>query len=82
MAETNFLDMDGSTLESADAVVISVPWEGTVCYGTGTALGPEAILGAGPHLETFDEELAWDVDGNLKICTLPAIGPIENERPE
>jgi agmatinase len=82
MSDRNFLDMDGAPLEAADVAILLVPFEGTVCYGAGTGQGPEAILRAGPHLETFDEELGWDVDGNLKIATLPAIGPSESERPE
>jgi len=77
-----FLDMSGAELDEADVAILSVPWEGTVSYGTGTSAGPAAILRAGPHLETFDEELQWDFEGNLKICTLPAIEPGPTERPE
>lgn len=79
---SEFLDMAGASLEEADAAILSIPYEGTVCYGTGTGQGPAAILRAGPHLETFDEELRWETDGNLKLCTLPPVGPREGERPE
>lgn len=79
---TDFLDMAGSSLDAADVAILSVPWEGTVSFGAGTARGPEAILTAGPHLETFDEELEWDADGALKVCTLPAIEPASGERSE
>jgi agmatinase len=79
---TDFLDMEGSSLEEADAAILSIPYEGTVSYGAGTAQGPEAVLRAGPHLETFDEELQWEIDGNLKICTLPPVGTSPGERPE
>ncbi|MBU1002620.1 MAG: agmatinase [Proteobacteria bacterium] len=34
--------------------VIPVPWEATVSYGGGTALGPAAILGASSQLEVWD----------------------------
>jgi agmatinase len=77
-----FLDMPGVPLDAADVAVVSVPWEGTVSFGARTAAGPAAILNAGKHLETFDEELQWEFDGNLKICTLPAIEPGPAERPE
>lgn len=77
-----FLDMPDAPLDTADVAIVSVPWEGTVSFGAGTAAGPAAILNAGPHLETFDEELQWDFDGNLKLCTLPAIEPGPAERPE
>ena len=77
-----FLDMEGSTLDQADVAVVSVPYEGTVSFGTGTSRGPASILAAGPHLETFDEELAWDADGKLRLVTLPPITPDPAERPE
>ncbi len=78
----DFLDMKGTGLEEADAAVLSIPYEGTVSYGKGTGAGPAAVLTAGPHLETFDEELQWDADGGLKLATLPPIEPHPDERPE
>lgn len=80
--QADFLDMKGSGLDGADVAIVSVPWEGTVSFGRGTAQGPAAILAAGPHLETFDEELQFDFEGGLKICTLPPIDPGPTERPE
>lgn len=83
MTETpDFLDMPGAPMGRADVAILSVPWEGTVSFGSGTARGPAAILRAGPHLETFDEELGWDAEGNLQVCTLPPIEPSSGERPE
>ena len=78
----HFLDAEPSTLEEADAAVLSVPYEGTVSFSTGTARGPAAVIGAGPHLETFDEELEWESDGALKVVTLRPIEPARGERPE
>jgi agmatinase len=78
----HFLDAEPSSQEDADAAVLSVPYEGTVSYGTGTAEGPAAVIGAGPHLETFDEELEWESDGSLKVATLRPIVPDPAERPE
>lgn len=77
-----FLDMEGVKLDEAEVAVISIPYEGTVSYGSGTSRGPAAVLGAGPHLETFDEELQWDADGSLRVATLPAIVADPAERPE
>lgn len=77
-----FLDMEPSALDHADVAVISIPYEGTVSYGSGTAQGPGAVMVAGPQLETFDEELEWDADGHLRVVTLPAIVPDPAERPE
>ncbi|MEM8810170.1 MAG: agmatinase, partial [Cyanobacteria bacterium P01_G01_bin.38] len=30
--------------ETADVIVLGVPWEVTVSYGAGTAQGPQAVL--------------------------------------
>lgn len=79
---TDFLDLDGVQLEDADVAIVQVPWEGTVSFGAGTAQGPAAILRAGPHLETFDEELGFDFEGAVRICTLPPIEPDPAERAE
>ncbi|MFT3903438.1 MAG: agmatinase family protein [Niabella sp.] len=50
-----------STEENADLVIINVPWEVTVSYGTGTARAPEAILKASLQVDLFDPDLpdAW-----------------------
>ncbi|MEA5525888.1 agmatinase SpeB [Nodularia spumigena] len=40
--------------ESANLIVIAVPWEVTVSYGAGTANGPQQILDASIQLDLFD----------------------------
>jgi agmatinase len=47
--------------ESADIIVLGVPWEVTVSYRAGTAQGPETILQASPQLDFFDLDnaLGW-----------------------
>ncbi|MEO0458850.1 MAG: arginase family protein, partial [Cyanobacteria bacterium P01_A01_bin.114] len=40
--------------ETADVLVLGVPWEVTVSYGAGTAQGPQALLDASPQLDFFD----------------------------
>ncbi|CEJ46331.1 agmatinase family protein [Umezakia ovalisporum] len=40
--------------ESANLIVIAVPWEVTVSYGAGTANGPQRILHASVQLDLFD----------------------------
>ncbi|WP_414550532.1 agmatinase SpeB [Anabaena sp. CCY 0017] len=40
--------------ESANLIVIPVPWEVTVSYGAGTANGPQQILDASIQLDLFD----------------------------
>ena len=43
---------------AAAAVVVPVPYERTVSYGTGTARGPAAILDASGYVELYDEVLS------------------------
>jgi agmatinase len=42
------------TYETAQLIVIAVPWEVTVSYGAGTANAPSRILAASPQLDLFD----------------------------
>lgn len=50
-----------STEENADLIIINVPWEVTVSYGSGTARAPEAILKASLQVDLFDPDMpdAW-----------------------
>ena len=41
-----FLDMEGASLDEAEVAVVSIPYEGTVSYGTGTGQGPQAVVNA------------------------------------
>jgi agmatinase len=51
-----FLGVD-SPLETSRAVILPVPYEGTVSYQPGTRHGPSAIIDASSHLELYDQEL-------------------------
>ena len=42
------------TPEESQIVLLPVPWEVTVSYGTGTANGPQAILDASQQLDLYD----------------------------
>lgn len=77
-----FLGVPNAPLDDADVAVISAPYEGTVSYGKGTASGPRAVIEASQQVETFDEELAWDLWDGLKIATLPPVDSDPAERPE
>jgi agmatinase len=77
-----FLDLPNAALDDADVAVVCMPYEGTVSYGTGTAGGPAAILTASCHVETFDEELAFDHEEHLRYATLPPIVADPEERVE
>lgn len=57
-----------------------IPYEGTVSYGTGTRLGPEALFKASVQIESYDPELDADL-ADLAHCTplpplhIPVSGP-------
>lgn len=55
----NFLGLTDDETRYADAagVVVPVPYERTVSYGSGTANGPAAILEASAYVELYDEVL-------------------------
>ena len=54
-----FLDLDPQfrAYQSSRFVILPIPYQGTVTYGTGTADGPSAIIQASTQVELFDEEL-------------------------
>ena len=56
--------------EDAKAVVIPFGLEASVCYGGGTAAGPEAIIAASPQLDYFQEELWCEPFRQYGIATL------------
>ncbi len=51
-----YLDEEFS-LEDSKIVILPVAFEGTACYGKGTAKAPGAIIDASTQLEVYDEEL-------------------------
>ncbi|MBU0536427.1 MAG: agmatinase [Nanoarchaeota archaeon] len=56
----NFLGLEHDMAKSykdSKVVIISLPYEGTVSYGTGTSKGPEAILEASKQVEIYDEDV-------------------------
>jgi agmatinase len=59
--------------ELADALLLPLPVEKTVSYGTGTAGGPRAILEASRQLETFDEETLVEFAERPRLHALPPV---------
>jgi agmatinase len=56
--------------KKAKVVVVPIPYEGTVTYGSGTAKGPAAIIEASCHMETYDIELQQDFITKVGVHTL------------
>jgi agmatinase len=73
---TQFLGLPACDLKQADAVILPLPLEATVTYGTGTWRAPRAILEASRQVELFDEETLVDFSTAPRIHTLPPLQPL------
>ena len=62
-----FLGLAPCEFETADAVILPLPFERTVSYGLGTGKAPQAILEASLQIEYFDHETRVD------FATSPAL---------
>ena len=68
-----FLGLASVDKADADALILPLPFEKTVSYGSGTSNGPQAVLDASLQLELFDEETLVDFKKSPKLHTLPAL---------
>lgn len=68
------------TPETAEVIIIPIPWEVTVSYNTGTVHGPSAILKASAQVDSFskDIESAWKL--GISMLTVPDDILQENNR--
>jgi agmatinase len=80
-APPTFLDLPVADRQSADVLLLPLPYEGTVSYGTGTGRAPEAIWRASAHIECWDEETDFDLDSLAFHAATPLI-PGPEETPE
>ena len=75
---TAFIDYGEKTFGESAAVVLPVPYDGTITWttwGAGCSKGPAAIIRASPQLEIYDEELETEPSTMKGIHTMPAIKP-------
>jgi agmatinase len=65
------------TPENAEVLILPVPWEVTVSYKEGTALGPHAILAASTQVDLYTKDIkdAW----KLGISLLPISDEVYQE---
>lgn len=75
----NFLGVWRAKFDNSKIIILPVPYEGTVTYGSGTSNGPRAIISASKHIEFFDDELDYE-PYVLGIHTLPDLN-IEGKEP-
>lgn len=59
------------TPEEAAVVLIPVPWEATVSYGSGTAKGPAAILTASRQVDLLDREMERPYEAGIAMLPMP-----------
>jgi agmatinase len=69
----NFLGLDAETTARARVVVLPVPYEATVSYGSGTANGPRAILTASQQVELYDRDYDREVALEYGVATEAAL---------
>lgn len=74
----NFLGLDeaNTSYERSAALILPIPYEGTVSYGQGTREGPGAIIHASHQVELYDRELDSEPALSFGIHTLPALAPV------
>lgn len=74
----NFLGLEDEHSAYADsaALVLPIPYEGTVSYGQGARSGPRAIIHASHQAELYDRELDDEPALTYGIHTLPTMAPI------
>jgi agmatinase len=58
------------TPDTAQVVVIPVPWEATVSYGSGTAQGPEAVLRASRQVDLLDRETGRPYEAGIAMLPI------------
>jgi agmatinase len=63
--------------ETAELIIIPVPWEVTVSYSSGTAKAPDAVLEASAQVDLFQEDIedAW----KMGIAMLPISEKLKKE---
>ncbi len=64
-----------SQSQDVDVVVLPVAYELTTSWGEGTANGPFACLEASSQVETWDDDLKIELEGQVEIATRPLLIP-------
>ena len=60
------------TPDEARVVLVPVPWEATVSYGSGTANGPAAILEASRQVDLLDRETGRPYEAGIAMLEIPS----------
>lgn len=69
----NFGGLTDQDLAKAKVVILPVPYEGTVSYGSGTSAGPDAIIESSRYMELYDLEMDSEPYKDVGIFTAEAL---------
>jgi agmatinase len=58
--------------QEARVVIVPVPWEATVSYGSGTADGPAAVLAASRQVDLLDRETGRPYEAGIAMLDIPS----------
>ena len=81
MYSNSLFALPDNSPKDADVLLLPLPYDGTACYGKGTARAPEAVWQASTHVELWDEEMDFDLD-TLRYHSAAAVQPAADEQPE
>ena len=70
--ELKFLSMPNAPVETADILILPVPFERDGAFKPGTDRAPAAILAAADRLEFFEEDAGWSPFKHMTCRVLPA----------
>ncbi len=70
-----YFGIEPSAYEAADAVIIPVPYEGTVSFGRGASLGPRAMRIASRQVESYLPDRNCDLFDKIAIHSLDDLEP-------
>ena len=73
-APYNLFGLEDQSYEKAKFVVLPVPYDSTMSYGSGSRDGPDTIIRASRHIELYSEELGFS-PADAGIYTLEQLEP-------
>ncbi len=74
VAPYNLFGLEDQSYEKAKFVVLPVPYDSTMSYGSGSRDGPDAIIRASRHIELYSEELGFS-PADAGVYTLEQLEP-------
>ena len=70
-ANSGIYGLPKQTPDEAEVVLLPVPFDATVSYGSGASTGPKAILAASKQVELFDPDTGTPCEGGIALLPPP-----------